>query len=135
MPNTIGSAPLPMKPALNMLSMNVVAAKAARPSGAGSDVIGSILIGLPSVPRLGAPLLVLRAVGASRTVPASISLPPNGMKSGSTSSAYPGNGAMNKPTLTSPAIDLDYDCVALAAAGADRGHAEPAAAAAQLVHE
>src|SRR6187402_2790441 len=32
-------------------------------------------------------------------------------------------------------VDLDHDRVALAAAGADRGDAEAAAAAAQLVHE
>src|ERR671917_2736269 len=35
----------------------------------------------------------------------------------------------------SAAIYLDYDRVALAAARADRGHAEPAAAAPQLVRE
>src|SRR3954454_9944298 len=39
------------------------------------------------------------------------------------------------PRTGSAAIYFEDDCVALATAGADCGHAEPTAAAAQLVHE
>src|SRR3954453_17133265 len=148
-PSTIGSPFSDIRPELKMLSTNVVSAKAASPSGPGSAVTGfvSTTLGVCAAavsPRggSGASAVLMPAAVLSLTEPSIPLLLPMELRE---LSPHPCGGRPsygfgsrvgaweNAPGLGG--VDLEDHRVALAAARADRRHAEAAAATPQLVHQ
>src|SRR4051812_9161946 len=152
-PSTIGSPFSDISPELKMLSTNVVSAKAASPSGPGSAVTGFVsttravcAAAVSSRVGSGASAVLMPGASLSRTELSIPLLLPLGVAGAAPTPTRgrsplwvefpgPGLGKRARPARGSGGPDFEDDGVALAAAGADRRHAEAAAATPQLVHE